>query len=353
MKRVFKILGINAAIFIALLFVLELSLAAFLGPVYLRSDPTWIADGHTKGRIRPNSTIEGAGGHNVLNPIQRETVARYQLNSLGFRGPDWDFAAPYSNVFLGASSTFNFHDSDDAIWPFLVNGCLQSQQNRDYQYVNLSQPGYSVENAPHLYIQIAQHLNPRNIFVYHAWNDLKLVSRLASDRNRRFFSGVSRNQWSIKNALLDLGLFPNIIQRANIFFRSNLATENYYADSKVSEEDIAFAIDFLRRQYEVLIDLAGEDRQIYLIKQGVNIDGEGLPPKDAVIGRLQRMTKAQFQSALTAYFSMLDDLAEDHTQVRVIDAQSMLPKTEDIFEDHVHLQTKGNRLLAEVICSNL
>ena len=52
MKRLFKVLSINLALFGVLLLDLEFTLQAVLGPVYVRSDPKWMADGHSKGRFQ-------------------------------------------------------------------------------------------------------------------------------------------------------------------------------------------------------------------------------------------------------------------------------------------------------------
>ncbi len=353
MKRLFKVLSINLALFGVLLLGLEFTLQAVLGPVYVRSDPKWMADGHSKGRFQPNSVIVGGGGHNVLHPQQRQIPAKYKLNSLGFRGGEWTFSGAKSNVFFGGSSTFNFHDNDDDIWPYLVNKCVEQNGARKLQYVNLSHPGYSVENAPYIFMQIAQHLNPENIFVYHAWNDLKFASKFARRRDAQYFAEVPTNGSFLKQMLLDLGLFPNIVQRLNMALKSQVATENAYPNSEVSEENVAFAVDFIEKHYELLIKLAGPTRKIYIIKQGLFAENDAHPNPSEVMARLQSMTLSEFNAAAKVYFAMLDEVAARHANVQIIDANAKLEKTAEVFNDHVHLQTEGNKALAQIICAEL
>tara|TARA_B100000242_G_C43054304_1_gene492983 strand:+ start:5317 stop:6399 length:1083 start_codon:yes stop_codon:yes gene_type:complete len=344
------------ALFIAVLFA-EFVLS-YLKPVKLRSDPKWVADGHTRGHYKPNQKVIGSVGHNVLNPYPRIDTAKYYLNKYGFRGKDWDIHHPNNIVFIGGSSTFNFHDNDDTSWPFVTSTCLNEVGSFNYQNLNFSHPGYSSFDAPHLLLQKGAYFKIDWLITYHLWNDMKFITALAEDPEFLFNAQIAGSETSLKSIILDLGIFPNLLGNMNLVYKRFIKSykESFYdkgVGKEIKEEDIDLAIALIKRNYIALIKLSPPSRNFLFVKQGLLLDKDN-DSFDSEIGfDLIGLTKKQFLLAQEKYYLMLDEIASGYHNVNVFNADEIIPKNLEMYEDHVHLNFNAQRVLGKSICEHL
>ena len=333
-------------------------LLSFLNPIDLRSDPKWVADGYTRGHYKPNQVIEGSIGHNVRNPNWRREMAKYKLNNFGYKGDNWDPKKSNGIAFYGGSSTFSFHDNEINSWPFMTTKCLNSTGTLGYQTLNYSHPGYSIFDAPHLLLQKGQHFKADWIITYHLWNDIKFIKAVAADPNFLLNTSVAESSTTIKSIILDLKLLHNLVGNINVAYKkfARDKNENSYeglTKKKIENKDIDLGLSMIRNNYLSMINLSQKNQKFLFIKQGLLLD-RGNPLHDREIDyELIGLDKAQFLETQKKYGLMLDQIATDFSNVYVFDADAVIPKNLEMYEDHVHLQPQAQVLLAKSVCDYL
>jgi len=338
--------------------ILAESILAYLKPISLRSDPKWVPDGYTRGHFKANQTIRGSIGHNVRNPNHRVEAATYTLNKYGFRGSNWDTSKSNGVAFIGGSSTFSYHDIEDESWPFIATNCLEDRNKIQYQNLNFSQPGYSIFDAPHLYIQKGFQFDIDFIVTYHLWNDIKFIRALSLDPEFFFNTNAITQNHTLKSIFLDLEIFPNLSGNLNILYRkyTNTNLENAYKieeDIKVTDVEIELTLEKIKEQYHALIRLRSPATKLLLIKQGLLLNQNENSNDAEISWDTIGLTKEQFLNIQSLYYGMLDDLARDYPNVFVLNADGIIPKNLEMYEDHVHLQSKAQEILGIKVCEYL
>tara|TARA_X000000368_G_scaffold66795_1_gene48089 strand:- start:4392 stop:5477 length:1086 start_codon:yes stop_codon:yes gene_type:complete len=336
------------------LFICELVLG-YLKPIDLRSDPKWVPDGFTRGHYLPNETIQGSVGHNVRNPNLRIESAEYTLNKYGYRGSDWNILSPKSIAFYGGSSTFSFHDNDEDAWPFITINCLNKNQEIQYQNLNFSHPGNSIFDAPHLLLQKGIHFNSDWIITYHLWNDIKFIRALSENSDFIFNTNPSDSSITLKSVLLDLGIFHNLLGNINVIYRKfiNRSYESSFDLTKnvnIKESDIDSTLSIIKDNYVALINLSSPSQKFLFIKQGLLLDENNNSYDAEISWELIGLNKVEFLKVQSDYYSMIDSLAKDNANVYFLDADKIIPKNLEMYDDHVHLQRKAQKILGESVC---
>ena len=338
------------------LFLCELILS-FANPINLRSDPKWVEDGYTRGNYVPNTTINGSVGHNVRNPYLRDDYATYSLNKYGYRGSDWDVSYPNNIAFYGGSSTFSFHDNDVDSWPFIAIDCINESRDIQYQKLNFSHPGNSIFDAPHIFLQKGIHFKTEWIVTYHLWNDIKIIRALTENDNFLFNTTPAYSSFTLKSLLLDLGIFPNLLGNINIVYKkySNSGVyESYYKTDKkieITESDVDIGLSKIKNNYDALIKLSPSNQKFLFIKQGLLLDKNNDSYDSQIAWKLIGLNKEEFLNVQMKYYSMLDTLARDNTNVYILNADDLIPKSLEMYEDHVHLQRKAQIILGDNVCN--
>ena len=344
-----------ASILISLL-LCELILS-IVNPINLRSDPKWVPDGHTRGHYVPNEIIRGSVGHNIKNPNLRQNYARYSLNKYGYRGPDWDISNPNGIAFYGGSSTFSFHDDDKDAWPFIAVECINEFRDIKYQNLNFSHPGNSIFDAPHLFLQKGIHFKTDWIVTYHLWNDIKFISAITENNDFLFSAIPSDSSLTLKSLLLDLGIFPNLLGNINILYRKyindSIYESSYNVDKKINitDSDIDSTLRIIKSNYDALIKLSSPSQKFLLIKQGLLLDKDNNIYDSEIAWQLIGLNKKQFLNVQERYYSILDSLAKDNKNVYVLNADEVIPKNLEMYDDHVHLQKKAQKILGSSVCN--
>ena len=339
--------------------ILSLALADFiikkLHPVTFSIAPDWVSDGFSRGYYEPYSNVQGSVGHNRLTPFPRTVYANYYLNEFGYRGDNWDINQQNNILFFGGSSTFSFHDEIQDTWPNLVIECLNSRSFQTYYLVNLSIPGNSIFDVPHQIIQKGLRIKHEAIVINNLWNDMKFIKRMADDKFVFFTTPVVKNTDFIAKFFKKYVPFKNFFGLIYLVYRNefNTITEDFDMQINKTQPQIKIWLREVRQQYENVINLTSTKTKIFLLKQSLLLN-EGSEDVDLLSGfNLLGLTKSEMIEARDAYYLMLEELRDLHSNVMVIDVASSIPKDLEHFEDHVHLQKKGQKILGHSVCGYL
>jgi lysophospholipase L1-like esterase len=133
------------------------------------------------GRVGLSPWSVYAGGHYKFPPAYRlqgavgqggETAA---INSLGFRGPDFDPTKPpgtFRVICLGASSTFGFHNTDTGTYPYQLQQLFAEPINGfSVEVINGGFPYYTTASIRSLLEAELASYDPDLITLYAAYND--------------------------------------------------------------------------------------------------------------------------------------------------------------------------------------
>lgn len=335
------------------LFIVEFILSN-VKPVQIRSDPNWVADGYTRGHYEPYQKIRGSIGHNITNIYGRKQFAEYSLNKYGFRGDDWNEELINSIIFFGGSSTFSFHDNDDQTWVEIATNCKSESLNKKIQPINLSHPGFSIFDAPHLFLQKGSHYEFNTVVVNHLWNDIKFISALTTNQDILKNTKPESSKVTLKSILLDLGLFQNTLGNIVILYRNfnEIMGENTFKYNKpITNDNIRNGLKKIKMQYISLIKLIEKDKTIILFKQPLIVESNNSRYDKYISYELIGMDKLALLDVQNRYYQMLDDLEIEFSNVTIFDANNILPKNLEYFEDHVHLQRIAQKTLGKALCN--
>jgi lysophospholipase L1-like esterase len=118
-------------------------------------------------KFPPNYVLRGKAGQGA------ETAS---INSLGFRGPEFQATKP-QNVFrvicLGESSTFGYHDSDTGTYPFQLEQLFKGYSgNRRVEVINAGFPYYNTGSIVSLLEKELLSYQPDLLTLYSGFNDV-------------------------------------------------------------------------------------------------------------------------------------------------------------------------------------
>jgi lysophospholipase L1-like esterase len=117
-------------------------------------------------KFPPNYILKGARG-------QSSEIA--SINSLGFRGPDFQAIKPTGTlriICLGGSSTFGFHNQDTGTYPVQLQNLLnQNHRNITVEVINAGFPYYTTGSILSLLQEEILNYGPDILTLYSAAND--------------------------------------------------------------------------------------------------------------------------------------------------------------------------------------
>jgi hypothetical protein len=130
-------------------------------------------------RIAPSSTHTGRHykfpPHYVLHGAAGQASEKASINSLGFRGPEFQAMKPvgvFRVICMGESSTFGFRNSDNGTYPFqLENLFRQGHGGAKIEVINAGFPYYNTGSILSLLREELVHYSPDVLTLYSAFND--------------------------------------------------------------------------------------------------------------------------------------------------------------------------------------
>lgn len=180
------------------------------------------ADAATTG-LDPNSDTyyyKMAPGIYDAPPPYGAKGIKYRVNSLGFRGPDFDPAAKPSGVTrvfcVGESSTFGMESADGETWPARLGFYLEKQKPGAYEVINAGFDGYYSHNVRNLVIQELSNYHPDMLVIYAGLNDLNFENSLETTKTRSLavkLNGLLYYRWSM--------LYTLVVEKVSVMMQGN------------------------------------------------------------------------------------------------------------------------------------
>lgn len=283
---------------------------------------------------------------------------RWQLNSLGYRGPELR-RGTLRIVCFGASETFGLYEGPDKEYPRQLERDLNELAGGDiFQVVNAAYPGETLVTAILRVPQVVSQVHPSYALIYPALaNYISVVPRSGH-------SALPNNSVTLTDRLIELRIanrvhnllksaLPGAIQTRLRQLQIERETANISIMERLPEENV-------ERFREDLTTLIGalRDHQVetVLITQAT-VFGATLSPRD--------------RDLLTAWRKFYPMLKEDgfidmelrmnrviretagREKLTLIDAADEIPHRPEYFADFVHFTSAGAGVMAEVLTAGL
>lgn len=299
----------------------------------------------------------------VLKPLARYDAQDYEItiNSLGYRGEEFPYekqAGVYRIACVGASSTFGAEVPDDETYPVHLERLLNDRlPDRNIEVINAGVPGYTSAECLINFSMRVMDLEPDLVVIYLGYNDFK------PNRHPGFSSDYAH--WRIPGErATPTGFWADVsevLERRSLFYyklRWNLpeylakmqpprVVERFPRHDAVSDEGVATfkrnmeSIITIARANEIDVGLAMEalciSREHYEVNPEWYIDVLNFVPTLSIDGLLD---------AKGRYTAAVSQLAEDHA-LPFLNGADVVPVDTAYFKDHVHLNIKGHRTLAQ------
>jgi len=260
-----------------------------------------------------------------------------KINTSGFRADEIDETS--NLVFcLGGSSTFGYFNSQNETWPHLLDGLIQKEMN-NWQFINAGVPGYNSWQGSTRTLTELVHFHPKLIIVSHVWNDLKYFSHPADWKN--FRDDKIFNVY-VKPGLIERNYYTYIMFNAmyhKLFGNITPGGEAKFQNKKGQIKLNAEAFQFYAGNLERLLDEA-KNRGIRIILM------------DELYLRGKANTLDISEEEVDVLFAKSDKILRKMSEkykVPYIRLNEKIAVSEDIMDDHIHPNSKGNLLIAEEI----
>lgn len=339
----------------------------------LRVGPTVLLHGLKSAQLSVDSSVEHpdhrVGPYAKYTPHQLRVdrdhesgeLFQVRINSRGFRGEDVAPEKPpgvVRVVTLGASSTFGYYSRDEQTYPRLLEQILNERSHGAlrFEVVNLGIPHSTSTNLVALFLAEALPLQPDVVTFYSGINDMHdrlNPPAVTTDVRGRLKSNTairSSYRW-IRDHLLSVQLADGLLFSGtrDRYAKEQVAghavgkSERFLANTALilqesRDRDIEFIVATQQAQSQILGDrqtLAGVSYSDEVAMVQAKLDREGW------VTRRERdlVTHSVLMEELRAWAR-----AEG---VPLVDIVEVLDRDRDVLLSWVHLDAKGNRMIAE------
>jgi lysophospholipase L1-like esterase len=283
------------------------------------------------------------------------------INNHGFRGDDFEVAkVPGTTriVTLGASSTFGFTNRDHETYPHQLEEILNSQPDDSYEVINLGVPHLYASEIRALFEAEALPLNPDVVTFYEGSNDAGLVREMLNvDRN----DFGSKQLQSIRRTL---GQYSIVIKGLNEIW------SEYQGRKPYKLEDIDAAAEIVAQRFlnelEAIAEECRKRNMTFIVanqqRRSTEFDA------DATIGMTYQKEQTLIRNKIdngevvslqaisfVAHATLMKHLMEWATANKYpfVDVITALDGQRINVTTHVHLNAKGNRVIAEKLSGEI
>jgi hypothetical protein len=330
--------------------VVEVSLW-IIAPVPYPEWMQWIPDGHIKGRAEPRQTFHGITNQEV------------RINSLGFRGPEYDWKpAPGTLrlVVFSGSAGFCYHQREEETWPGRLQFYLGQHLKIPVEVINLSLPGYDASNSKINYLFTGRALHPHVALIYHTWNDLKFFRSLERSPKEVVFAGF---------AIDDKPLWQRLARKTQIgrrirnflYARHQAYNENQYTSLEkegkgANRPVLPVALQWGRKNFEDFVRFTQGDGVLPVLISQATIVSKGnldrVEYRRATETDYVGMTMPVLLQTWLGMNQIIREVSEQNSAI-FVDGYDAVPHDFKCLEDHVHLTTQGCDILARAIAATL
>ncbi len=289
-------------------------------------------------------------------------MARYlkwQLNSLGFRGPDLIEGTRRIGV-VGSSETFGLYESPGKEWPRLVEECLNrgvEQPALKFQLVNFAYPGMLLSTFERRLPEYIEKAKPNQVLIYpsyagYLYRDLDdplgekpVVPPAPQKLQLRITSRAQEVVKKVTPRFVQDYLRKRQLERA--------ADQSPKTWTKVPEEYLVIFRDDLRR----VISKLRERRVEPVLVTHATYFGDRVEDADKSMLIAWRKFYPMLEESgfldLEQRFSELLRNEAMKAQVRLIDMAKIMPRGARYFADFTHFTDEGSELMAANVCREL
>jgi lysophospholipase L1-like esterase len=301
-------------------------------------------------RLKPHIMIEdeSAPVRFCLRPGTHGTLVQSQIsiNRNGFRGPELHDPRQnaYRIVVLGESSTFGLTiGRDDKPWPELLENLIVTRlkTSRPVEVINAGVPKADITDNLHRIARDILPLKAEMVISYHGFNGFCLLSKVMPP---------PRGKPPPAYQLRPLQLLADTEYRVRLYrYRRSLTAKlfrNPPRFSDVTNTEYAAA-------YHELIKIA-QTNQFHLVLANFSMAANEHSEPDVMDFFRPRFPLLYFQiKANSAHDLLLQQLAEQFPEVRLLNTHPNLDGDEEKFLDLVHLNHTGDTQIAENVFNGI
>lgn len=267
--------------------------------------------------------VENYDGYYKYNP--KSPNLKERINSNGFRGNEIGVKDRYRIVTLGGSTTFGAGVGNEETYP----AHLARRTGTGYEVINAGVDGLDTANIVKLFKNEIVPLKPDMVIVN------SVVNNFLSSPNTCKFNRLRR----LNLILMGKSLFYMTLREKIRIMEKRLIVDIYRGglDDVVNAflNDKAF-YGALKQEYESIVRIAQANHiKLVIIKEPAWINSNrGM------------IFEEKFKPIWDRTYNILDEVGKEHG-IEVLDVD--IPKNEEYFIDGVHLTSKGNAYLADII----
>ena len=279
-------------------------------------------------------------------------IFRVTINRRGFRGADVADEKPPGTlrvVTLGASSTFGYHNPDDGTYPATLQRVLNEQcgEGPRYEVINLGIPHLRSDQILSLFLAEALPLRPDVVTFYEGLNDSADEGKEEQAGKRRSLKKAA-SHWLYDHVLLAF-LVDEIT--ASWWERFDAAQIDTIAQGRPERfvENLRQIYDECRRQGILFVVGAQQARSLLVPREEL----KGVTYADEVRRVREKLAREGYVTKNERNFLVHDrvNAAQRHwaleNGVPFADIAATLDRDRDVLVSWVHVNPRGNRLIAE------
>ncbi|MBN2302105.1 MAG: hypothetical protein JXN60_06255 [Lentisphaerae bacterium] len=353
----------------AMCFVVALVLALVLAEISLRARqyvkygtgrvPGWlhmgegpIADWHPFLRTVPKAPADWL-------EVQGNNSAVISINSLGFRSPAISLKKP-SGTFrvacVGGSAVYDTRVSMDQTWAVQLQDALQKCfPDRVFEVVNAGIPSRTTaDTIVNLALRVLP-IDPDVVIVMHGINDQK-PNRYPGfkDDYSHWYPPPVRAYVNFWHRIIDRSLLGSHI-RYRLLFVLNPARKDNWRGEKLKRYDTVekAGLNAYRRNIESIIGMCrihGVEVVIATVGHSLKENADwnpGMGTRNPLVYYHECLTFQGIENAFMEYNRINREVAAEQGCV-LVDIERLLPEGKEHYQDDVHFNSKGSRLVAEL-----
>lgn len=271
-------------------------------------------------------------------------VLKISTNGHGLRGPDVTTAKPQGTrrvAMIGGSSVFGYLVSDGEEAARQLESRLTESGDDNVEVLNAGVPGYNVIQSWQRYQKSVAPLEPDLVILYLGWNDLAyLLTRLPKLSVAEVARGpcaATWERWAAKSALYGLIVHRLLGRTASFAPPAHVGTTPTPAGTSLFRDTLARLVAEIRESGAEVIICSQATFAHSSADQSV-WQHLGSTPKDAErtirLGEWLR--------------NFLADFAAEN-ELTFVDVYNLIPPTETMLGDAIHLTRQGEERLAEIL----
>jgi len=313
----------------------------------------WMNEGVPVFARNPHPRLDLYMQHPYLLSVPRPNGSwgYYEVNSLGYRGPEFNYSKP-SNTFrvvaLGGSTTWGYAVDNAHTYPRELERALNHDGSARFEVINAGMPGHnSAENLIKLHLRVLD-LEPDMIIIYQAYNDLKANGPNGCQRDyshyrlRRGKVGVPflQRHWRLAYALFT-------IDRLNALRRALPLKKTKFDRLDDVSDDCVLAFKENLRNMIHLARSHGVEVVLCTYARSLTTDNLANHPDQfkPLWSHVPHLSYAGMMRGFERYNTAIIELGLEE-EVAVVHQDQLMPPDFDHFYDHVHFTAKGTRRFA-------